>query len=413
MAAIAIVVLATVAIALPTGCFVKLPQTPEQPDPNTLPDGKPIGEVTLDQWTLPDSGAYPDWAWWMADTTDPRQTGDYHPAEVLPHDGGGDGGLVFEWVCLSDMPDPDGNYLEIPPEDFGGIVATTSFLHADQMLGSENRVTVFYVLCDNADTYSVPERGYSFRIEEPTDVSIQLNCDAPCYAFLTHSGCEYENFEACWTAEGNSLVAQTALMPGLYMVGVEFPGAEVEPPGTEHFFDLHVALNRTAGQDNCITESSTAASSMGEPQCNVGEAVGWSTAQVSGSLEWSDVDDFFLDCALADVEADKLGGMADEAHRFEAEITDGEPRLLNVTVTFDDTVEGEGHVIAVTGDPCGGSKEVIDCAWGTGQELSIEGISIFPGERLYAIVDGTGSDALSGSPESPYELTWSLQSPCP
>jgi hypothetical protein len=152
---------------------------------------------------------------------------------------------------------------------------------------------------------------------------------------------------------------------------------------------------------------------MEEPQCSVGDTLGWSSATVSSSLEWSDSDDFFLNCALADVSADKLGGMPDEAHRFEAEMADGEPRLLNLTVTFDSEVDNEEHVIALTGAPCGGAEEVIDCAWGTGSTLSIEGVSVFPGETLYAIVDGLGSNALGGSPKTPYELTWSLQSPCP
>jgi hypothetical protein len=400
-------------LVVPPGCFVKLPQTPDQDFPNTLPDGKLIGEVSIDQWVSPDSTAYPDWRWWVPDSEDTQRGGDYRAVEVVPVDGGEDGGLLFEWVCSSALPDPDGSYPDVPPETFGGEVATSSFLRANQILGDQNLVTVYYVLCDNADTYYVPERGYSFRLEEPTEVAVQLSCDAPCYAFLTHSGCEYEHFESCWTADDNDLVAQSELLPGLYMIGVEFPGSETEDPDTVHSFDLHVALNSTAGQAACLTESATAASSMEEPQCSVGETMGWSTATVVGSLEWSDSDDFFLACSLSDVSADKLGGMPDEAHRFEAEMADGEPRLLNLTVTFGGEVDGEEHVIAITGDPCGGAEGVIDCTWGAGSTLTIEGVSVFSGETLYAIVDGVGSNALTGSTETPYELTWALQSSCP
>lgn len=399
--------------ALPAGCFVKLPQTPEQKWPSTLPDGKAIDAATTDLWHPQDQSAYPDWRWWMPDGREPNLDGDFHPAEIALSETGDTGGLVFEWNCFSDQPDPDGAYLELPPEYFSGEVATSSFLELDQVLGDENQITVFYVLCQNKDTFYVPERGYALRVEAPTDVSIQLECDAPCYAFLTHSGCEYENFENCWTADDNDLVAQSKLLPGIYLVGVEFPDAELEPPGTEHHFDLHVALNQTGGQEACVTESATSAASMDKPDCSVGETLGWSTAQVGGTLEWSDGDDFFLNCGLADVAADKLGGMPDEAHRFEAELGGSEPGLLNVEVTFDGPGAEEQHILAITGDPCGAADAVIDCAWGAGSKLSIEGISIFPGERLYAIVDGSGTSALDGTQKTPYELTWSLQSPCP
>ncbi len=404
---------ALVALAAPMGCFVKLPQTPQQKWPATLPDGKIIDAAPADHWVSPDQSTYPDWRWWVPDSHESGHDGDFHPAEISLSDGGDAGGLVFEWNCFSDKPETDGTYGELPPESFSGTVATSSFLQTQQVMGETNQITVFYVLCQNDDTFYVPERVYAVRVEEPTEASIQLNCDAPCYAFLTHSGCEYENFESCWPADDSSLVAQTKLLPGIYLVGVEFPDTETGPGDTTHVFDLHVALNRTAGQETCLTESATSASSMAAPQCGLGETLGWSTAQVSGLLEWSDNDDFYLKCGLADVAADKLGGMPDEAHRFEADLAGPDPGLVNLEVTFAESAAGEEHIIAVTGDSCGAADAVIDCAWGTGQKLSIEGISVFPGERLYAIVDGSGGDALKGTTQTPYELTWSLQSPCP
>lgn len=400
------------ALFIPAGCFVKLPQTPEQAFPTTLPDGKPLADLTLDEWRLPEVNSYPDWRWWVPDTPETSQGGDYHPAEVSQADGSDAGGLVFEWVCLSDEA-VDGEYPELLPEDFAGAVATNSFLRSNQVLGNLNRITVYSVLCGKNDTYYVPERAYAFRVDEPIAASIQLNCDAPCYAFLTHSGCEYEHFENCWNNDDAEVVAQAELLPGLYLVGVEFPGEEEEPRDAVHIFDLHLAMNRTTGQESCPTESATSTSTMAPPECALGETHGWATAQVSGALEWSDDDDFFLDCSLADVPADKLGGMPDEAHRFEYDPDGAQPGLLKLTVSFEPSVAEEAHIIALTGDPCGAADAVIDCVWGVGQELSLEGISVFPGERLYAIVDGVGSNALNGGPEATYELTWSLLSACP
>ncbi len=397
----------------PAGCFVKLPQSPEQNLPGTLPDGKVIADLVAETQQPLDQPTYPDWRWWAADSSAPQDPLDFKPAEVtLPDDADG-GGLVFEWVCLADLPAEDGTYPELPPEDFGGVVATHSFSRPNQVLGNSNQLTVYYVLCDADETYYVPERAYAFRLDEPTTATFQLSCDAPCYAFLAKSGCEYEHFEGCWVAADGEILVKESLMPGLYLVGVEFPGSAVEPPDAIHHFDLHVALNRSSGQAVCDVATVSQASKLVPGECAAQDATTFAATKVSGALEWGDVDDFFLGCGPEDAPADPQGGMPDVVHAFDVDLPEGAPALLDVVLTFPDGPPGQGTVLALTGAPCGASDAVIDCAWGSGDTLILKDITVFPGERIYAVVDGIGEDALDATLPLAYELEWKVSTPCP
>ncbi len=397
----------------PAACFVKLPQSPEQQLPGTLPDGKSLTDLVEDAWQSPDLPTYPDWRWWAADSTPPLDPLDFKPAEVtLPDDVDG-GGLLFEWVCLGDLPREDGTFPELPPEEFGGEVATHSFSRPNQVLGNQNQLTVYYVLCDAAETYYVPERAYAFRLDEPTSAAVQLSCDAPCYAFLTKSGCEYEHFDGCFVAADGEILIQEALMPGLYLVGVEFPGSAVEPPDTIHHFDLHVALNRTSGQEVCDVATASQASKMAPGECVLDEPSTFATTTVSGVLEWADVDDFYLRCGPQDAPADHQGGMPDEVHALDLDLPPGSPALLDVEVTFPNGPPGQGSILALTGAPCGASDAIIDCAWGSAGSLVLKGITVFPGERIYAVVDSIGDDALDVNFPLAYDLKWKVSTDCP
>ncbi len=319
----------------------------------------------------------------------------------------GDGAEVAEepyvWNCT------------FPPEEFDSAIRTRSFVKKGQVLGNQDLVIVYQYSCNTDKTYQSPERGYFFAPEEPLELSLRLECDAPCYAYLMRNGCYYDSTEACWFPYGSELTVATDLMPGLYRIGVEFVDADLEPPDAVHHFYLHAALNYVHGDSSCPCASVTSAGTLPPPQCDAGAETGPATQAVSGSLSWAAEDDFFLQCGHLGVAADKIGGMPDVVHAFDADFEGELPRLLDVRVTFPGQpgTGGPGHILALTTAPCGAPEAVIDCAWGSDGVLALEGLTVFPGERLYAVVDGMGADAFEAPAETAYEVQWSLRSPCP
>jgi hypothetical protein len=204
-------------------------------------------------------------------------------------------------------------------------------------------------------------------------------------------------------------------MPGLYLVGVEYILDPLLNPIPEYFFDLHVALNNTFGQEQCPAESVSKSSGLEAGPCDVALDSTTASSKIQGSLSWPQGDDFFLACGELGVEADPVGGMPDVVHAYVADFPEEGTRVVDVSVVFDDFPgdDDASFILALTTAPCGAASAVVDCEWGPAGELTLSGITVFRGQTLYAVIDGMGEDAFDLVSPAPYTLTWTEHSDCP
>jgi hypothetical protein len=391
--------------AVPPACLVKLPRTPEG---NTLPglagaDGTEQDPRDSVVWPQEDgTGAYPDWRWWAADA--PWDPGGY-----------GDGGT---WTL------PDGKVVDAAPEEFtwncpyateelAGVIHQSSFVETGVALPDTDRFVIYDWFCGMDELNHSPESSFLVQISEPVELRIELKCDAPCYAYLMKNGCQYDSIETCFNTDSDSLAAVSGVLPGLFLLNVEFLFDQLTPEGRGHEFDIHVALNKSLGQPECLLTSATIDSAV-ESTCSLGEDNGLKSRTVQSELSWQDGDDFNLQCSHLGVEADPFGGMPDAVHSYFADYGGAMPRTVDVILDRELSQEQPDMplTLAVTTAPCGASSAVVDCDWSSGSEIALHGLTVFPGETLYAVVDGVGSSAFDFPEELPYSLTWTIHEPC-
>jgi len=398
-----------VLLALP-GCLLKLPQTgglAAGGDADVVqsadgvipfsPDGSPISDTGSEgladfNWNPP-----PTWdSWGIPDTAPP---GDFGAGE------GVDTAVPQQtWSCY------------YPVEEVASEPLTSSFVVEDLDIGMDDLLYVYGFLCGlDQTTSAVPERYFPIQIDSPTELVAALFCSKPCYLFLMKNGCLYDSMVGCWYTGENTVQAEASLMPGLYLLGVEFPApADIPFDPTGLVFDLHAGLNQAYGQTPCQVEESVEDSQI-PSACKVSGGEAAKTAMVHSALSWSAGDDFDLHCTQGGVAADEVGGMPDRVHAYTADFEDPLPRLVDVTVKFQlppgsDT--SAGHILAVTTSPCGAAQAVVACTWGHETELSLSGVSVFPHETLYAVVDGMGEEAFGVAWQGEYELSWTVHETC-
>lgn len=402
-------VLVLAALLVVPGCLIKLPQSSGLAGVDAdvavqgdgvipLPDGGTrrldnLGEGLADYaWTPP-----PQWdSWGIPDSLPP---GDWSTG------GEADAGSTEQaWSCY------------YPLEEIVSEPLTSSFVVDDLDIGAQDKLYVYGFLCGIEEaTSAVPEQYFPLLLDSPTDMVATLSCSKPCYMFLMKNGCLYDSTVACWHTGESKLQAEATLMPGLYLLGVEFPApADVpfDPSGLQ--FDLHAALNREYGQSSCTAEENVQDSQI-PTQCKTSQGVAAKSKKVFSSLAWSAMDDFDLHCSQGGMAADEVGGMPDRAHAYTADFEASQPRLLDVRVEFAPTGGGAlppGRILAVTTAPCGAAEAVLDCTWGHEDALELTGISAFPHETLYAVVDGMGDGAFDPASQSAYELTWTVHETC-
>ncbi len=336
-----------------------------------------------DSWGFPDSTSTGDWV----------TGGDEDAAPPEP-----------SWSCY------------YPIEEVVSEPLTTSFIADDLDIGAQDMLYVYGFLCGIEQAVSaVPERYFPIEIDAPTDLVASLHCSKPCYLFLMKNGCLYDSTVGCWHTGESTVQAEASLMPGLYLLGVEFPNpAEVpfDPTGLQ--FDLHAALNQPFGQDPCMAEENVQDSQI-PSQCKVSGGEAAKSKKVFSTLAWSAQDDFDLACSQGGVAADEIGGMPDRAHAYTADFEAALPRELDVRVEFAPAGGGAvppGRILAVTTAPCGAAQAVVACTWGHEAVLELKGVSVFPHETLYAVVDGMGEGAFDKSWQGSYELTWTVHETC-
>ncbi|MBM4353471.1 MAG: hypothetical protein FJ109_06680 [Deltaproteobacteria bacterium] len=405
-------VLLSIAVLLPVqGCLLKLPSTPGA---QSLADSDAM--IAADGWVpypgdglvRPDAVAdeeSADYSWTPPPQWDSWGIPDAAVADgsVLP-DNGDAQSQPQSWNCYYPIE-------EVAPESL-----TSSFIAKDLDIGAEDLLYVYGFLCgiDQAAS-AVPERYFPFLVKTPSDLVATLVCSKPCYLFLMKNGCLYDSTVGCWHNGESTVQAEASLMPGLYLLGVEFPAepdVPFDPAGLE--FDLHAAVNQPFGQTPCQPEENMSDSQIAST-CKVSGGKSEKSASVFSSLAWSAGDDFDLKCSQGGFAADEVGGMPDRVHAFTGDFEGPEPRLLDVTVKFGAPPMGAppaGRILALTTSPCGASQAVIACTWGHEIELSLTGVTVFPHETLYAVVDGMGEEAFDAAWQSPYELTWTVHETC-
>lgn len=403
---------------LASGCFFKLPETPALDIPQLQDeDLVPIedfrateavydkGNTGQEMIWLPDDLGGIDWA--VPDT------------DVLDEDG-----LV--------QPDTAMNFDENCPyllTSFTEAVQTASFLQLDQSLVTPvdpslppelvpppDKLYVYYLTCGLSQSSYSAERGYAIRVEEPAVLAAHAECSHSCYIYLYKDGCNYNNLVSCWYQGGSEAKMTLDVLPGLYLVVVEFIADELwdmtgMPDYSNAQFDLHVALNRIGGQTDCQSETSLVPVDS-EGLCDESGGASWELT-APGVLSPEVGDEFDLGCAVGQSKADPLGGMPDQAHALTIPSHWTQPALVEAELTFPDSAQSLSHIFAVTSAPCGAQATVIDCIWGPKSTLIVPGILALPGETLFAVVDGVGKDAFDAIGSQPYTITWRLSAACP
>ena len=367
-------------------------------DGSLPPPLEDVAEPVDRWWFVPDTAVAPDdpfpvWDTIWQDLPDP-------PDEWTPIDAGGGGGV---WECeIGGMARPHGI--------FGTEIMTHSFFRRNEVL-DPHLITVSWVTCGTGGyNPQQEERTYPLKVDFPSSLRATLECNAPCYAFLMKNGCHYENIAGCWFGEEGNVQMDAELLPALYVLGVEF--LSTEGLESEDFqFDLHVALNHKLGQQECQVDSQFHYSDMDEA-CTSGKG-GSASATVAGALDWSKQDDFYLGCSQFGTPADPVGGVPDVAHSFVADFPGPGPSTVSVQLAFPGADPGsQAGILALTGAPCGATDAVVDCDWGFSGALAVDEVTAFPGETLYAIVDGMAAGGLALTEPVEYELTWTVTGAC-
>ncbi len=411
--------LALLVPVLLSGCFFKLPETPSVDIPQLQDeDLVPLEDFNAADAAYDQSGNEPEMIWRPDDTG----TGiDWAGQDV---------DVVDEDGLLT--PDTSINFDEncpYPLTTFTDTVRTQSFIQVQQSLLSPvdptlppeqvpppDKLYVYYLTCGLKQSSYCAERGYAVSITEPSVLNAQAECSHSCYFYVYKDGCNYNNLVDCWSQGSTSAKMSLDVLPGLYLVVVEFIGDELwdmtgTPDYSQAWFDLHVAVNHVAGQEQCVTE--TAQTPLPEVAvCTEGGEATWELA-APGVLAPEVGDDFDLGCGMGDVKADPIGGMADQAHSLTIPADWTEPVRVIAEVTFLAQEPPLSHLFAVTSAPCGAPQSVIDCVWGTQQTLTVPEILALPGDTLFAVVDGLGKDAFTALGGQPYTVTWRISGACP
>lgn len=404
--------LALVLLSALPGCPFQLPKSPlTEIVPADIGDDAPLtSDVVSDSTVAVDQSVEED-LWWLTDA-DTRDT--TSPFDVQWPDTPSDFSADFDtqattWSC------------EHPVDFFTNEVHNRSFLATDQTVlvqfddkANQDRVNwlaVSYGYCGaDLGVASGAEGVQAFDVDYFTPFHAEIHCSHDCYAYLFQNGCQYNDLIECWWDQGDTVSVDADLLPGRYLLAVEFPYVEgVEP--SEYRYDIHASINHVQPDAGCATESVTNISQIADA-CS---SDGTPAVSIDSELAVSDVDDFYFTCNPLGTPVDSIGGMPDAVHSFYVNQSLGSSTTLSVTVEFEGwtPAQGAGHILAVTGGSCGGEDFVVDCVAGSEASLTVSGITAFAGETLYAVVDGMGADRFDFDAPLHYTMTWTVEEGCP
>ena len=406
------------ATLLAIGCSVKIPDVfsyPAEDLPQAAGDIQwPDGWST--DWTMPDKDTFTgkDTQWHPPfPQLDIGPFGDQNEGDTIPED------LTYDvdepppiWECwLTEYDEEAGRAVKLDylPQDFPTGIHTSSFHYTAVGLG-KNVANPSYYTC-GMDDYNdqKEETNFIVQVDNFVSLTVDVQCNGTCYVYLMKNGCMYDHLEQCLFNDSEQLHLDADLLPGTYLVGVEFL-KQKDLTVEELAFDIRVAMNKTEGQTPCNVESHSFASEA-LPFCDVKPGIQQLPIVVSGELDWMDKDDFYLTCDHFGTPADPTGGMPDTVHSLEADFAAAGLVKVDVSLKLLDPMQGDGHTLALTTAPCGASAAIVDCAWGVESDLTIQSVSLFPGETVYAVVDGLATSNAWNTPR-PYDLTWTVHTPC-
>ncbi len=228
------------------------------------------------------------------------------------------------------------------------------------------------------------ERVFAAAVSESgTWLGVQTRCTFECQVWIARDDCTYTDLVGCFNAAGDERV-QLEAPPGMYYVFVE-PALD-EPPA---IFDLVLALSRTTGRAPCPVEASLYHSAALQGGCETdGALTVEATADTSGLA-----DRHYLVCPEQGVARDRLGGAPDAAFAIVADYPDAAPRTVDIEVE----ASGFEPIVALSAAPCGAAEAILGCFAHEADRWWYSAVTLFPGETLYAIVDGNGEQLLPGT----------------
>ncbi|GEM_PF-5740046 len=415
-----LIVIATAA-SLPS-CLFRLPETPTVDIPQLGADDLVAvdGYVDLTQETV-DAQESPDMIWLPEEITNAdAQWAD--STDLTPDDSLTDPDTIMEFA----------NNCPYPLNAFTPEVATNSFVVYQQSIITPvdpetppeetppaDKIYVYYLSCGLERNSYGPERGYAVRVDSPGVITATARCSHKCYIFVHKDGCNYNNLTGCWSQGDTRAEASFDVLPGLYLISVEFEESDLMTDlGVADFekaqFDLHVAHSNHKGTTPCESDSKTDLPS--NFSCDESGEFSWSTT-VDATLDWTAVDNFDLGCGYGDVAADPTGGMPDHVHAISVPHDLPSPVRISATLQMNPGpppgAPSLPHLLAITSAPCGSAASVIDCLWGS-ESTDVSGeILAMPGDQLFAVVDGMGIAAFDFTSPQNYSLTWNVSGQCP
>jgi len=349
------------------------------------------GDFRSDDRTLPDS---------------------FWTGEQVEEDGWRPDGRTVDWWSNPDsITDPDA----LPPpvfdcptplSDLVSEIRTHSFVATDQGVGEHN-LFVYTSMCAMEAPNNGPEGIHAIQVDSFARLSGRAECNGPCYVAIFKDGCGYGNMLQCFWNGGSELDFAMDLLPGLYLVVVEFIW-DMRSPVEDFGYRIHAAVNRESGLSPCPAQAETRVSELLE----VCDSEPRREAVLSGTLDpLLDTDQVYVSCG-SPYPLDPRGGMPDHLYAFHNDLQGAGP-IVVFTELFLSGPAGEDTeaLLSLTSSPCGASSSVIDCTGGSGTQR-LGPTLVFPGESIYAVVEPHSVHAFDFTEPLPYQLRFWTPSTC-
>ncbi len=292
-----------------------------------------------------------------------------------------------------------------PLSDLAPEIRTHSFVAADQGVGEQN-LFVYTSLCAMESPNNGPEGIHAIQVDSFARLSGRAECNGPCYVAIFQDGCGYGHMKRCFWNGDDELDFAVDLLPGLYLVVVEFIW-DMRSPVEDFGYRIHAAVNRDGGLSPCPTRAEVRLSEL-EEFCDHDPR---REGVLSGFVNPLDTDRVYVSCG-SPYPLDPRGGMPDHLFAFHNDLQGSAPVALFTELSLSEPAGAGAEVLlSLTSSPCGASSSVIDCTGGSGIQ-TLGPTLVFPGESVYAVVEPHSAHAFSFTEPLAYQLRFWTASTC-
>lgn len=318
---------------------------------------------------------------------------------------GSDWWHVPDGVVDADVLPPPAFDCPTPLNDLVPGIRTHSFVATDLGVGEHN-LFVYTSLCAMESPNNGPEGIHAIQVDSFARLSGRAECNGPCYVAVFKDGCGYGHMQRCFWNGESELDFAMDLLPGLYLVVVEFIW-DMRSPVEDFAYRIHAAVNRDSGLSPCPTQAEVRVSEFQE-FCGPDPR---REAVLSGFIDPLDTDRVYVSCG-SPYPLDPRGGMPDHLYAFHNDLQGAGPIAVFTEVSLPVPAGADTEVLlTLTSSPCGASGSVIDCTGGSGVQ-TLGPTLVFPGESIYAVVEPHSVHAFSFTDPLAYQLRFWTASTC-